>query len=96
MPGWRLVSDCALRHADRSVDQIVSTMERWWGKRYHREKLRRLYCSDPTKNPLRLILLGGRPLEQALAADAAVRQTCPILPKPSSHCSAASTRASAI
>jgi predicted CXXCH cytochrome family protein len=66
--------DCALCHADRSVDQIVSTMERWWGKRYDRARLRRLYGADLSKNPLRLTLLGGHPHEQALAADAAVRQ----------------------
>jgi predicted CXXCH cytochrome family protein len=66
--------DCALCHADRSVDQIVSTMERWWGKRYDRVRLRRLYGADLSKNVLRLTLLGGKPHEQALAADAAVRQ----------------------
>lgn len=66
--------DCALCHGGRSVDQIVSTMERWWGKRYDRARLRRLYGADLTKNALRLTLLGGKPHEQALAADAAVRQ----------------------
>lgn len=69
--------DCALCHAERSVDQMVSTMERWWGKRYDRAQLRRLYGADLTKNALRLTLLGGKPHEQALAADAAVRQGLP-------------------
>jgi hypothetical protein len=69
--------DCALCHAERSVDQIVSTMEKWWGKRYDREKLRRLYGRDLSLNPVRLTLLGGRPHEQALAADIAVRQNLP-------------------
>jgi predicted CXXCH cytochrome family protein len=31
--------ECALCHADRSVDQIVKTMERFWGKRYYRAAL---------------------------------------------------------
>jgi predicted CXXCH cytochrome family protein len=66
--------DCALCHADRSVDQIVSTMEKWWGKRYDRAALQRLYGADLHANPVRVTLLGGKPHEQALAADIAVRQ----------------------
>ncbi len=65
--------DCALCHADRSVDQIVSTMEKWWGKRYDRAQLKRLYGADLNANPLRITLVGGKPHEQALAADIAVR-----------------------
>jgi predicted CXXCH cytochrome family protein len=65
--------DCAICHADRSVDQIVSTMEKWWGKRYDRAALKRLYGADLTQNSVRMALLGGRPHEQALAADLAVR-----------------------
>jgi predicted CXXCH cytochrome family protein len=69
--------DCAICHADRSVAQIVGTMERWWGKRYDRARLERLYGRDLTRNPVRLALLGGRPHEQALAADIAVRRRVP-------------------
>ena len=69
--------ECALCHAERSVDQIVSTMERWWGKRYDRAALKRLYGTDLSKNPVKLTLLGGRPHEQALAADTAVRSRLP-------------------
>lgn len=69
--------ECALCHADRSVDQIVSTMEKWWGKRYDRAQLKRLYGADLRQNPLRLTLLGGKPHERALAADAAVRHALP-------------------
>jgi predicted CXXCH cytochrome family protein len=65
--------ECAMCHADRSVDQIVSTMERWWNKRYDRAKLRELYGSDLRKNPLRITLLGGKPHEQVVAADTAAR-----------------------
>jgi len=69
--------DCAICHADRSVDQIVSTMEKWWGKRYDRAKLMHLYGSDLRANPVRISLLGGKPHEQALAADIATRQNLP-------------------
>jgi predicted CXXCH cytochrome family protein len=69
--------ECALCHADRSVDQIVSTMEKWWGKRYDRTRLQRLYGADLRQNAIRLTLLGGKPHEQALAADTAVRHDLP-------------------
>lgn len=65
--------DCAICHADRTVDQIVSTMEKWWGKRYDRARLARLYGADLRVNPVRATLLGGKPHEQALAADIAAR-----------------------
>lgn len=66
--------ECALCHAERSVDQLVSTMEKWWGKRYDRANLARLYGADLRKNAVRITLLGGKPHEQALAADLAARQ----------------------
>ena len=69
--------ECALCHADRSVDQITSTMEKWWGKRYDRQKLTRLYGADLRVNAMRVALLGGKPHEQALAADVAVRHGLP-------------------
>jgi predicted CXXCH cytochrome family protein len=69
--------DCALCHADRSVDQIVRTMEKWWGKRYDRRQLTRLYGADLLASPVRLTLIGGKPHEQALAADIAARHQLP-------------------
>jgi len=69
--------DCAICHADRSVDQIVSTMEKWWNKRYDRKGIARLYGDDLRKNPVRLALLLGKPHEQALAADIAARKAVP-------------------
>lgn len=69
--------ECALCHADRSVDQIVTTMEKWWNKRYDRARLVRLYGADLRKNPVRLTLALGKPHEQALAADIAARQHLP-------------------
>ena len=65
--------ECSLCHADRSVDQIVSTLEKWWGKRYDRARLAKLYGRDLRQNPVRMTLIGGKPHEQALAADIAVR-----------------------
>jgi predicted CXXCH cytochrome family protein len=62
--------ECALCHADRSVDQIVSTMERWWNRRYDRAALNRLYGSDWRKNPLVVTLVAGKPHERAVAANA--------------------------
>lgn len=69
--------ECALCHADRSVEQIVATMEKWWGKRYDRARLRRLYGANLSLNAVRLTLLGGKPHEQALAADIAARAALP-------------------
>jgi predicted CXXCH cytochrome family protein len=69
--------DCSLCHAERSVDQIVTTMEAWWGKRYDRARLHSLYGNDLRVNPVRLTLTRGKPHEQALAADTAVRQELP-------------------
>jgi predicted CXXCH cytochrome family protein len=69
--------ECALCHADRSVDQIVSTMEKWWGKRYDRAALKQLYGADLRENPIRITLLAGKPHEKALAADIAVTRHVP-------------------
>lgn len=69
--------ECALCHAERSVDQIVSTMEKWWGKRFDRGKLRRLYGADLRISSVRLTLTGGKPHEQAVAAQLAVEQDLP-------------------
>jgi predicted CXXCH cytochrome family protein len=69
--------ECTLCHADRSVDQIVSTMEKWWGKRYERSKLKRLYGVDLRQNTVKITLLGGKPHEQVVAADIAARHALP-------------------
>ncbi|HEY0481059.1 MAG TPA: cytochrome c3 family protein [Kofleriaceae bacterium] len=59
--------ECALCHTDRSVGDLVSTMERWWGKRYDRAALRALYGDDLSVNALRATLARGKPHEQAVA-----------------------------
>jgi predicted CXXCH cytochrome family protein len=62
--------ECALCHADRSVDQIISTLERWWAKHYDRTAINRLYGADWRKNPLVVTLSAGKPHERAVAANA--------------------------
>jgi predicted CXXCH cytochrome family protein len=59
--------ECALCHVDRSVEQIVLTMERFWQRRYDRKKLRRLYGADLSINALRATLLGGKAHEKLAA-----------------------------
>jgi predicted CXXCH cytochrome family protein len=59
--------ECALCHADRSVETLVETMERWWGKHYSRAALRALYGDDLTVKPLQATLARGKPHEQAVA-----------------------------
>jgi predicted CXXCH cytochrome family protein len=58
--------ECALCHADRSVERILTDMERLWGKRYERETLRQLY-GDLDQNALVATLERGKPHEQAVA-----------------------------
>jgi predicted CXXCH cytochrome family protein len=59
--------ECALCHADKSVDALVTQMEQWWGKHYDRDKLRALYGQDLNVNPLRAAIVMGKPHEQAAA-----------------------------
>ena len=58
--------ECALCHTDRSVEQLVATMESWWGKRYDRGALRALYGADLGVNAIRAALT-GKPHEQGTA-----------------------------
>jgi predicted CXXCH cytochrome family protein len=59
--------ECALCHGERSVEDLVSRMERWWGKRYDRQPLRELYGEDLDVNVLASTLARGKPHEQAVA-----------------------------
>jgi predicted CXXCH cytochrome family protein len=73
--------ECALCHADRSVEQIVLTMERLWNKRYDRKALHRLYGADLGINGIRAALLGGKAHEQAVGvAVAGERRSVDLLP----------------
>ncbi len=59
--------ECALCHTDKSVESLVSTMERWWHKRYDRAALHRLYGPDLGENAIVATLQYGKPHEQAAA-----------------------------
>jgi predicted CXXCH cytochrome family protein len=59
--------ECALCHASKSVDELVTTMEAWWGKHYDRDRLHQLYGPDLAVNPLRATLALGKAHEQAVA-----------------------------
>jgi len=59
--------ECALCHANQSVEALTADMERWWGKRYSRQALRKLYGDDLEANALALTLERGKPHEQAVA-----------------------------
>ena len=65
--------ECALCHADKSVDELVSTMEKLWGKRYDRGALQRLYGPDLRINALEATLKYGKPHEQGTAVALAGR-----------------------
>ncbi|MEZ4263800.1 MAG: cytochrome c3 family protein [Polyangiaceae bacterium] len=58
--------ECALCHADRSTESLVTTMESWWGKRYDRRRLAKLY-GDLDVSPLVATLTKGKPHELAVA-----------------------------
>jgi predicted CXXCH cytochrome family protein len=58
--------ECALCHTRQSVESLVSTMEGWWGKRYDRRTLRRLY-GDLEQPVLSATLERGKPHEQMAA-----------------------------
>ncbi|HET7545794.1 MAG TPA: cytochrome c3 family protein, partial [Polyangiaceae bacterium] len=65
--------ECALCHTDKSVDELVSTMERFWHTRYDRTALRRLYGQDLRVNALEATLRYGKPHEQGTAVAVAGR-----------------------
>jgi hypothetical protein len=58
--------ECALCHAEKTVGDLVGTMERWWGKRYERGRLAELYGSLEAR-PLAATLTRGKAHEQAVA-----------------------------
>jgi predicted CXXCH cytochrome family protein len=59
--------ECALCHADASVDKLVTTMETWYRKSYDRQALRALYGDDLSVNALYATIARGKPHEQATA-----------------------------
>jgi predicted CXXCH cytochrome family protein len=65
--------ECALCHTDKSVENLVLTMERFWGKKYDRDALRKLYGRDLTVNALEMTLKIGKPHERGTAVAVAGR-----------------------
>lgn len=59
--------ECALCHTDKSVRELVSTMETWWSKRYDRRALTTLYGENLDVNTISATLVRGKPHEQAVA-----------------------------
>lgn len=59
--------ECALCHADKSVESLVTTMETWWKKSYDRGALAKLYGDDLRVNAISATLVRGKPHEQAVA-----------------------------
>lgn len=74
--------ECALCHADKSVESLVATTEKWWSRPYDREALRKLY-GDLDANVLLATAERGKPHEQAVAfyllGEARSRPAIPIL-----------------
>jgi predicted CXXCH cytochrome family protein len=58
--------ECALCHPRETVASLVGDMERFWGKRYDRDRLAALYGSLDAR-PLEATLARGKPHEQATA-----------------------------
>jgi predicted CXXCH cytochrome family protein len=59
--------ECALCHADKSVESIAKTMEDWYRTPIDRAALKKLYGEDLGTNTLRATLFRGKPHEQAVA-----------------------------
>ena len=80
--------ECALCHAHKSAEELVSEMERWWGKRYDRQVLQALY-GDLQRSPLQSTLARGKPHEQAVAIislrEQKVREALPLVAQQIAH-----------
>jgi len=80
--------ECALCHARKSAEELVSAMERWWGKRYDRQVLQTLY-GDLQQPPLLSTLARGKPHEQAVAIislrEQKVSEALPLLAQQIAH-----------
>lgn len=59
--------ECALCHPGKTVNELASTMERWWGKRYDRGRLRALYGANLDVNAIASTLARGKPHEVGAA-----------------------------
>ncbi|HEY7956788.1 MAG TPA: cytochrome c3 family protein [Polyangia bacterium] len=80
--------ECALCHGDKTVGELVTTMESWWGKRYDRVALTALYGSLDA-NVMLATLARGKPHEQAVAmyslGERKVRAAAPLIAAQLTH-----------
>ncbi|HEY8072945.1 MAG TPA: cytochrome c3 family protein [Labilithrix sp.] len=80
--------ECAICHADASVEKLVTTMESWWKRAYDRDALVKLYGSMDA-NVLLATAERGRPHEQAVAfqllGDAKTKAAAPVLASQLTH-----------
>ncbi len=74
--------ECALCHADRTVQDLIGAMEAWWPVRYPRQRLEELY-GPLDGNAMRATLERGKPHERAVAiatfGEAHVRDVAPLI-----------------
>ncbi len=66
--------ECALCHADKSVESLAKTLSRWYGKKIDRPRLRALYGPDLRQSPIRATLQRGLPHERAVAIGVVARE----------------------
>jgi predicted CXXCH cytochrome family protein len=75
--------ECALCHPGGKVIDLVTTMEKWWGKRYDRSALMELYGADLSVPVLPATLDRGKPHEKAVAlevlGEARAREAAPLM-----------------
>jgi predicted CXXCH cytochrome family protein len=80
--------ECALCHADATVESLVTTMEKWWKRSYDRDALRKLYGALDA-NVLLATAERGKAHEQAVAfqllGDARVDSAKPLLAAQLTH-----------
>ena len=80
--------ECALCHADKTVESLAGTMETWWKRPYDREVLRKLYGALDA-NVLLATAERGKPHEQAVAfhllGEARSKPAIPILASQLTH-----------
>jgi predicted CXXCH cytochrome family protein len=80
--------ECALCHADKSVESLVKTTEAWWKRPFDREALRKLYGSLDA-NVLLATAERGKPHEQAVAfhvlGEARSKAAIPVLASQLTH-----------
>jgi len=80
--------ECALCHANKTVGELVTNIEQWWGKSFDRAALKLLY-GELDSSVILATLDRGKPHEQAvaiaIAGDAELRPAVPYLVRHTTH-----------